>query len=52
MSSYLVGVLGAAIGGGFATVFDISSPYRYFLIIGNSVLFYSLAEKYNKNKAG
>ncbi len=48
MSSYLVGVLGAAIGGGFATVLDISSPYRYFLIIGNSVLFYSLAEKYNK----
>ena len=47
MSSYLVGVLGAAIGGGFATVLDISSPYRYLLIVGGSIVFYSLAEKYN-----
>jgi len=48
MSSYLVGVFGAALGGGFANLFNISSPYSYFLVVGGSILFYSLAEKYNK----
>jgi hypothetical protein len=50
MSPYLVGVLGAFIGAGFANYFEIAKPYYYLLILGGSVIFHSLTVRYYKNR--
>ena len=50
MSPYFVGVIGALIGGGFATYFAIPKPYYYFLIVGGSVIFHSLTLMYYKRR--
>jgi len=50
MSPYFVGVIGALIGGGFATYFAIPKPYYYLLIFGGSVIFHLLTVRYYKNR--